>query len=86
MHSLYEVYLKTIYRIFRYLKRTPGKGLLFKKDNHMRIEAFTNAEWVGGLVSDRRSTSGYCMSQPGLDGLTGLSTSFGPNHWPKYLS
>ncbi|CAL9098819.1 unnamed protein product [Musa textilis] len=60
IHSPYEEHLETVYRILRYLKKTPDKCLLFKKDNHMRIEAFTNADWVGS-VSDRRSTSRYCI-------------------------
>lgn len=31
MHSAYAKYLEATYRILRYLKRTPGMGLLFQK-------------------------------------------------------
>ena len=31
MHSPYEGHFEEIYRILRYLKGTPGKGLCFKK-------------------------------------------------------
>ncbi|RVW73986.1 Retrovirus-related Pol polyprotein from transposon RE1 [Vitis vinifera] len=59
MHSPYEVHLEAIYRILRYLKSTPGKGLFFKKSEQKTIEAYTDADWAGS-VTDRRSTSGYC--------------------------
>ncbi|BBH05180.1 hypothetical protein Prudu_016496 [Prunus dulcis] len=39
--------------------RAPGKGILFTKDdNYLKIEGYTDADWVGD-VGDRRSTSGY---------------------------
>ncbi|XP_024024071.1 uncharacterized protein LOC112092343 [Morus notabilis] len=59
MHSPYEEHLVAVYRILRYLKMTPGKGLFFGKTNQRQIEAFTDADWAGS-VEDRRSTSGYC--------------------------
>ncbi|WJZ84337.1 hypothetical protein VitviT2T_003945 [Vitis vinifera] len=59
MHSPYEVHLEAVYRILRYLKSTPGKGLFFKKSEEKTIEAYTDADWAGS-VTDRRSTSGYC--------------------------
>ncbi|RVW35006.1 Retrovirus-related Pol polyprotein from transposon RE1 [Vitis vinifera] len=55
----YEVHLEAVYRILRYLKSTPGKGLFFKKSEQKTIEAYTDADWAGS-VTDRRSTSGYC--------------------------
>ena len=41
------------------MKSAPGKGLLFSKHGHLKIEAFTDADWAGS-IDDRRSTSGYC--------------------------
>ncbi|KAI5327876.1 hypothetical protein L3X38_027272 [Prunus dulcis] len=35
-----------------------GKGVLYRKNGHLRIEGFTDADWAGD-VTDRRSTSGY---------------------------
>lgn len=52
MHSPHEKHLKAVYMILIYLKRTPGKGLSFKKDNHIRTEAFTDADWARS-TSDR---------------------------------
>ncbi|KAL9434213.1 hypothetical protein AB3S75_015674 [Citrus x aurantiifolia] len=59
MHSPYEEHLEAVYRILRYLKSTPGKGLFFKKNEKRGIEVYTDADWAGS-VTDRRSTSGYC--------------------------
>ena len=59
MHSPYEENLDPVFRILRYLKSTPGKGLLFKKGDQRTIEANTDVDWVGS-ITDRRSTLGYC--------------------------
>ena len=54
-----EEHMKAVYRILRYLKMTPGRGLFFKKGTRQDVEIFTDADWAGSTV-DRRSTSGYC--------------------------
>lgn len=55
MHDPRSCHLEAAYRILRYLKSAPGFG----RYGHLRIEAFTDADWAGS-VDDRRSTSGYC--------------------------
>ena len=59
MHSPKEAHLEASYRILRYLKGSPGKGLFFKKSEKRQIEVFTDADWAGS-IEDRRSTTGYC--------------------------
>ncbi|KAH9716025.1 protein kinase domain-containing protein [Citrus sinensis] len=59
MHSPYVEHLEAVHKILRYLKSTPGRGLLFKKSDQRSVEVFTDADWAGS-ISDRRSTSGYC--------------------------
>jgi hypothetical protein len=59
MHSPFEEHLEAVYRILRYLKANPGKGLFFKKTSERNVSIFTDADWAGS-VTDRRSTSGYC--------------------------
>lgn len=59
MHTLYEEHLEAVYRILRYLKGTPGKGLFFKKNEQRSIETYTDVDWAGS-ITDRRSISGYC--------------------------
>ncbi|KAL5546306.1 hypothetical protein UlMin_005993, partial [Ulmus minor] len=50
--------MDAVERILRYLKSAPGKGLLFTKHNHLKIEGYTDADWAGS-ADNRRSTSGY---------------------------
>ncbi|GMP83473.1 hypothetical protein CsSME_00037367 [Camellia sinensis var. sinensis] len=59
MHAPHQIHFETVMRILRYLKFAPDKGLYFSKYDHLRIEAYTDADWAGS-VTDRRSTSGYC--------------------------
>ncbi|XP_054785906.1 uncharacterized mitochondrial protein AtMg00810-like [Prosopis cineraria] len=54
-----ESHMEAVYKILRYLKVTPGKRLLFKKQNLQSIEIYTDANW-GGAYKDKRSTSSYC--------------------------
>ncbi|XP_076949068.1 uncharacterized protein LOC143621587 [Bidens hawaiensis] len=58
-------------RVLRYLKATPGLGILYSNQGHCRVGAFTeegdgrisgfsDADWAGCPIS-RRSTTGYCV-------------------------
>ncbi|KAD5962055.1 hypothetical protein E3N88_13528 [Mikania micrantha] len=58
-------------RVIRYLKTTPGLGILYSDQGHYRVGAFTedgdgrisgfsDADWAGCPIS-RRSTTGYCV-------------------------
>uniref|UniRef100_A0A8R7TS16 Mitochondrial protein n=1 Tax=Triticum urartu TaxID=4572 RepID=A0A8R7TS16_TRIUA len=58
MHDPRSTHLNAAYRILRYLKGCPGKGILFSNSRHLSIECYTDADWAGCL-DDRRSTSGY---------------------------
>ena len=59
MNNPTEKHMTAVTRILRYLKMTPGKGLFFQRTIKKEIEIFSYADWAG-LVTDRRSTSGYC--------------------------
>ena len=58
MHSPKEVHLQVAHRVLEYLKGTPGKGILFKRNGGLVLESYTDADYAGSIV-DRRSTSGY---------------------------
>lgn len=47
-------------RILRYVKGSPGQGLLYENKGHADIVGYSDADWAGS-PSDRRSTSGYCI-------------------------
>ncbi|GAV80940.1 hypothetical protein CFOL_v3_24399 [Cephalotus follicularis] len=64
MHDPRTLHLEAMYRILRYLKSALGKGILFSRYGHLKLEAYTDAKWVGSKV-DRRSTSGYCTFMGG---------------------
>ena len=59
MHDPRSGHLDAVYRILRYLKSRPGKGLMFKSNDHVSVEAYCDTNWASCL-DDRRSTSGYC--------------------------
>ena len=46
--------------ILCYLKEAPGRGILYKKHGHTRIECFSDVDWAGSKEG-RRSTSIYCV-------------------------
>lgn len=60
MHSLSEAHMRTIDRILRYLKSAPSRGIMFPKNGHLKVDGYTNADWVGHII-DRRSTFGFFM-------------------------
>jgi hypothetical protein len=60
MHNPSEDHMDAVIRILRYLKASPGKGLMFSKNSHLEINGYTDTDWAGS-ISDRKSTSGYFM-------------------------
>ncbi|XP_073119837.1 secreted RxLR effector protein 161-like [Henckelia pumila] len=59
MNNPTEEHMDAAYRVLRYLKRTPGKGLFFRKASNRGITVYRDADWAGSPI-DRHSTSGYC--------------------------
>ena len=49
-----------VIRILRYIKSTPGEGVLYENRGHTQVIGYTDADWAGS-PTDRRSTSGYCV-------------------------
>jgi len=60
MHNPSEDHVDAVIRILRYLKVSPGKGLMFSKNIHLKINGYTYADWARN-ISDRKSTSRYFM-------------------------
>ena len=58
MHAPSEEHMNAVYRILKYLKSAPGRGLLFSKNGVHEIEGYTNSDWARNQTN-RRSTLGY---------------------------
>lgn len=54
-----QISFKGLCIFIRYLKTAPGKGVMFQKNEDLRLEAYTDANKAGSMV-DRRSTTGHC--------------------------
>ena len=57
MHNPSKDHMEVVIRILRYLKSSPGRGLMFRKHGHLNVEGHSDVDWAGS--SDRKSTSGY---------------------------
>ena len=58
LNSPCESHWDAVTRILRYIKGSPGKGLLYENKGNRDIVAYTDADWAGS-PSDIRSTFGY---------------------------
>ncbi|XP_020425846.1 uncharacterized protein LOC109950641 [Prunus persica] len=58
MHPPSEDHLVTVMRILSYLKKTPGRDLIFRKLGHLDVKGYIDADWAGN-ITDRSCTSSY---------------------------
>ena len=58
MYKPREVHWKVALKILTYIKESSEKGLLYKKNEHLRIEAFSDSSYARDM-RDKKSTSGY---------------------------
>ena len=56
-----EDHRNAVIRILKYIKGSFGKGFLYGSNNHKRVVCYSDADWARSL-SDKRYTSGYCVS------------------------
>ncbi|KAF5815624.1 putative RNA-directed DNA polymerase [Helianthus annuus] len=60
MHSPTEGHLRIALRLLRYLKSSPGKGIMFKKSADFSLTCYADSDWAKCLVS-RKSVTGFCV-------------------------
>ncbi|KAJ0703042.1 putative RNA-directed DNA polymerase [Helianthus annuus] len=60
MHKPLMVHLEIALRLLRFLKLSPGKGIMFKKDSSLELVCYTDSDWAKCLDT-RRSVTGYCV-------------------------
>ena len=58
MQAPRTIHLEGVYRLLAYLKRAPGKGLLYRRQGHLHIEAYSESGFAGDK-EDRKSHGGY---------------------------
>jgi len=64
LNSPCDSHWNVVVRILRYIKGSPGKGLVYSDRSHTNIVGYSDVDWAGD-VNDRRSTSGYCVLMGG---------------------
>jgi hypothetical protein len=60
MQNPTDIHLQAAMKIVKYVKKEPGKGLLFPARSDMCLRGFADVDW-GGCVDTRKSTTGYCF-------------------------
>ena len=53
MHAPRTDHSTAVHRILKYLKGSPGQGILYKSHGHAKAMAFTDSDWAGSLT-DRK--------------------------------
>ena len=49
MNDPKKEYMEAMYRILRYLKLTPDKGLMFRKTTNRDVEIYSYVDWAGSI-------------------------------------
>jgi hypothetical protein len=60
MHEPRKPHWDAALRVLRYIKGTPGQGILFSTSNDLSLKAFCDSDW-GGCHATRRSVTGFCI-------------------------
>ena len=59
MHEPRVVHWEGALRVLVYIKRAPGKELIYQRHDHLRIKAYFDVGYAGDK-GDQKSTTGYC--------------------------
>lgn len=55
-----QPHLDAAHKVLRYLKQTPGQGILLPSTGQLKLKAYYDADWAR-CKDTRRSTTGYCI-------------------------
>jgi hypothetical protein len=59
MNTARQPHLDAAYRVLRYLKPSPSKGILMKAENSFQLSVFCDSDWAS-CITTRHSITGYC--------------------------
>ena len=59
MHEPKQIHWQGTLRVLTYVKSNPGRGLIFSKNGHLRVEVYSDSNYANDK-KDRKLTSGYC--------------------------
>lgn len=60
MHSPKVSHMEAAVRVVRYLKQSPGQGILLSSDGTLKLQAYCDSDWASCPMS-RRSVTGDCI-------------------------
>lgn len=55
-----QPHLEAAYKVLRYIKQTPGQGILLPATGTLQLRAYCDADWAR-CKDTRRSVTGYCI-------------------------
>lgn len=60
MHCPLDSHVKLAFRVLRYIKGSPGKGIVFSKGDNLNLTAYVDSDWAKCL-STRKSITGFAV-------------------------
>ncbi|GJT31522.1 putative RNA-directed DNA polymerase [Tanacetum coccineum] len=60
MHAPKLIDMKNAFKVLRYIKHSPGKGIQYSKSNDFQVSAYVDSDWAK-CIATRKSITGYAV-------------------------
>ena len=60
LSALTDIHYQAAFKVLKYLKNTPGQGLMYASDSELCLNAFADADWAT-CKDTRCSITGFCV-------------------------